>query len=86
MNLSELFGYLAATATTISFVPQAIKVVRTRDTRSLSLWMYVLFSFGVALWLVYGILMKAPPIILANAITLLFALIILYYKLSEQRP
>ena len=85
MNLSELFGYFAATATTISFVPQAIKVARTRDTRSLSLWMYVLFSFGVALWLVYGILMQALPIILANAITLFFALIILYYKLCERR-
>jgi MtN3 and saliva related transmembrane protein len=86
MNLSELFGYFAAAATTISFVPQAIKVVRTRDTRSLSLWMYILFSFGVALWLVYGILMKATPIILANAITLFFAVIILYYKVSEQKP
>ena len=86
MNLSEFFGYFAAVTTTIAFVPQAIKVVRTHDTRSLSLWMYVLFSFGVALWLVYGILTKAPPIILANAITLFFAVIILYYKLSEQRP
>ena len=86
MNLSEFFGYLAAAATTISFIPQAIKVIRTRDTQSLSLGMYVLFSIGVVLWLVYGLLMKAPPIIFANAITLVFAVIILYYKLSEQSP
>ena len=86
MKLPEIFGYLAAAATTISFIPQAIKVIRTRDTQSLSLAMYVLFSIGIVLWLVYGILMNAPPIVFANAITLFFAAIILYYKLSEETP
>ena len=85
MELSELFGYFAATATTASFIPQAVKVMRTRDTRSLSLGMYVLFTLGVMLWLVYGILLKAPPIILANSVTLFFASVILLYKLSEKK-
>jgi MtN3 and saliva related transmembrane protein len=85
MELSELFGYFAATATTASFIPQAIKVMKTRDTRSISLGMYVLFSLGVILWLVYGILLKALPIILANSVTLLFASVILLYKLTEKR-
>jgi MtN3 and saliva related transmembrane protein len=84
MQLSESVGYLAAAATTISLVPQALKVIKTRDTHSISLGMYVLFSTGVILWLVYGILMKASPIILANAVTLFFTAIILFYKLSEQ--
>ena len=85
MQLSEAFGYFAATATTVSFVPQAIKVIKTRDTRSISLWMYALFSFGVLLWLIYGIMLAAMPIILANAVTLVFATIILGYKLGESR-
>lgn len=84
MQLSESVGYLAAAATTISLIPQALKVIKTRDTHGISLGMYVLFSTGVILWLVYGILMKASPIILANAVTLFFAAIILFYKLSEQ--
>ncbi len=86
MELFELVGYFAATATTVSFIPQAIKVMRTRDTQSISLWMYVLFSFGVTMWLVYGILLNARPIILANSITLLFAVVILLYKLAEKKP
>jgi MtN3 and saliva related transmembrane protein len=85
MELSELFGYFAATATTVSFIPQAIKVIRTRDTQSISLWMYILFSFGVMLWLMYGILLRALPIILANAVTLFFSAIILFYKVFEKR-
>ena len=84
MESSEIIGYIAATATTVSFIPQAIKVIATRDTRSISLWMYLFFSFGVAFWLVYGVLKAEVPIILANAITLLFAAVILFYKLSEK--
>jgi MtN3 and saliva related transmembrane protein len=55
----ELTGYLAAAVTTVSFVPQVLKTLRTRDTRAISLGMYALFSLGVALWLVYGILIDA---------------------------
>ena len=79
--MTELIGYIAAFCTTFSFLPQAIRVIRTRHTRDLSLLMYVLFTFGVAAWLVYGILVSSWPVIVANAITLILALIILIMKL-----
>ncbi len=52
----EIAGYLAATLTTISFVPQALQVIKTKDTHSISLSMYIIFVSGVFLWLVYGLL------------------------------
>jgi MtN3 and saliva related transmembrane protein len=85
MESATIIGTIAATATTVSFIPQAVKVIRTRDTRSISLWMYLLFSIGISLWLVYGILKKNPPIICANGITLAFALVILVYKITEKK-
>jgi MtN3 and saliva related transmembrane protein len=85
MQLSQIFGYAAATATTVSFIPQAIKIIKTGDTKSISLWMYLLFSTGVLLWLIYGIMLAATPVILANAVTLLLAAIILGYKLRDSR-
>lgn len=83
--IHELTGYLAATLTTVSFVPQVLRTLRTRDTRAISLGMYALFSAGVALWLVYGLLLRAWPIILANLITLGLALTVLWHKLREDR-
>lgn len=82
--LGELTGYLAATLTTVSFVPQVLKTLRTRDTRSISLGMYALFSLGVALWLVYGVLIDAWPVILANAVTLGLTSTVLWHKLAER--
>ncbi len=79
----DLLGYVAAFFTTASFVPQVLKTLQTRDTRAISLWMYLLFCTGVALWAVYGILLSAWPIILANGVTLLLALIVLWHKLTE---
>ncbi len=84
MDTTSLIGMLAAIGTTLSFIPQAIKVIRTRDTKSISLWMYLLLSIGVALWLIYGVLKKDPSIIAANAVTLFFALIIFCYKVNEK--
>lgn len=84
MEFSTVIGSLAATMTTVAFLPQAIKVVQTRETKSISLWMYVIFSVGVALWLVYGLFKSDLPIILANSVTLIFALVILYFKLVEK--
>ena len=81
MQLHELIGYLAACLTTCSFVPQALHTFRTRDVSGISLGMYSLFTVGVALWLVYGILMVAWPIIIANVITTSLALMILVMKL-----
>jgi MtN3 and saliva related transmembrane protein len=80
----ELTGYLAATLTTVSFVPQVLKTLRTRDTRAISLGMYALFSLGVALWLVYGLLIDAGPVILANAVTLVLTSTVLWHKLAER--
>ena len=85
MDTTVIIGTIAAFATTISFLPQALKVITTRDTRSISLMMYWIFSVGVGLWLIYGILRRDFPVMIANAITLVLALIILYYKVTEKR-
>lgn len=79
--MNDLIGYLAACLTTLSFLPQALHTFRTRDVRGISLGMYALFTGGVALWLVYGLLLGAWPIVLANAVTLALALAILVMKL-----
>jgi MtN3 and saliva related transmembrane protein len=83
MNVSipELIGYCAAALTTMSFVPQAWLTFRTREVHGISLGMYGAFTLGVALWLLYGLLVGAWPIIVANAITLVFAAAILCMKL-----
>jgi len=81
MQLPELIGYLAASLTTCSFVPQALQTFRTRDVSGISLGMYSVFTAGVALWLVYGLALAAWPIVVANAITLALAGAILAMKL-----
>lgn len=82
MNPSfELIGYLAATLTTLSFLPQAVKTLRSRDTRALSLGMYAMFALGVLLWLIYGIYLDNKAIIVANAITFVLASLILGCKI-----
>jgi MtN3 and saliva related transmembrane protein len=81
MTLITLLGLLAGTLTTISFVPQLLKTWRTKSAKDMSLPMLISFCAGVLLWLVYGILLQAPPIILANFITLVLALMILGLKL-----
>lgn len=84
MTLAGLIGAIAAFCTTVSFLPQAVKVVKTRDTSGLSLAMYIIFSGGVALWLIYGLMIGDAPIIFANAVTLSLALVILYMKVTTQ--
>lgn len=81
MNATDLVGTIAACLTTFSFLPQAIKTFRTKDVSGISLSMYGIFTAGVALWLVYGILLGAWPIIISNAITVSLALSILLMKL-----
>jgi len=78
-----IIGFLAAILTTVSFLPQAIKTIKTKDTSGISLIMYILFSAGILLWLVYGIFIHDLAVILANAVTFVFALIILFYKLKS---
>ena len=77
----EILGYTAATLTTLSFVPQAIKTLRSGDTAAISLRMYLLFTSGIALWGVYGLLKGDGPLVVANAITLVSAGLILQSKL-----
>jgi MtN3 and saliva related transmembrane protein len=76
----DLIGSAAAFFTTISFVPQVWKIWITRRTDDISLGMYSMFTFGVALWLSYGILLTAWPIIIANGITLILAGAVLIMK------
>lgn len=80
MDWIKIVGYIAAASTTIAFLPQAIQTIKTKDTKSISLGMYILFTFGVLMWLIYGIANTDWPIIIANAITLLLAIVILFYK------
>ena len=79
----DLIGYTAATLTTASFFPQAIKTVRSGDTRAISLGMYALFTTGVALWSLYGLLAADGPVLVANLITLLPAALVLQRKLTS---
>jgi MtN3 and saliva related transmembrane protein len=81
MNL-EWLGFLAAACTTLSFVPQAAKTIRTRDTSGISLWMYVVFTFGIACWFGYGVYLMSWPMILSNAVTFVLSSTILGMKLK----
>ncbi len=72
-----LLGLAAATCTTLSFLPQAIKTIKTKQTNDLSLGMYTVLTTGVFLWFLYGIFIKDLPIVLANGISLIFAATIL---------
>ncbi len=81
MSTSELIGYIAASLTTCSFVPQAWLTFKTRDVRGISLSMYSVFTTGIALWLAYGLMIRAWPVVIANIVTLALASAILVMKL-----
>ena len=80
--LTSIIGFIAAILTTVAFVPQIIRIWRARSAKDVSLGMYTLFTFGVVLWLVYGILIYSWPIILANCVTLLLAGVVLVMKVK----
>ncbi|TDX02392.1 SemiSWEET transporter [Dinghuibacter silviterrae] len=82
MNTSTLTGLAAAFCTTVSFLPQALQTIRTRNTASISLPMYALFTLGTLLWLIYGVWTSNMPVYIANGITLVLAMIILAYKIK----
>lgn len=79
--MESLLGYLAAFCTTIAFIPQALKVYKTKHTKDISIGMFSLMNVGIVLWLVYGFLITSYPIIIANAITIFFAMYILTTKI-----
>jgi MtN3 and saliva related transmembrane protein len=83
MNHVALLGLAAACCTTFAFVPQVVRIWRTRSANDISLLMFVVLSTGLLLWLVYGLLVHDLPIVLANAVTLLLALTILVLKLRR---
>ena len=82
MDSTGWIGSAAATLTTVAFIPQAWKIFHSRNTADISLGMYALFTLGVALWLIYGILLAAWPIVIANSITLVIAGAVLVMKLK----
>ncbi len=83
MDWITVLGLIAASCTTIAFLPQVIKAFRTRETKDISLIMYIVLVTGVFLWLVYGIIIEDIPLILANSLTLLFAAVVLILKLKN---
>lgn len=84
MNAFEILGFLAAIFTTVAFFPQVIKVYKTKDTKSISLSMYVVFTFGVLLWFIYGFYLNSLPMIFANGVTLLSSFYILLMKMKHK--
>ena len=80
--VTSIIGFIAAILTTVAFVPQIIKIRRARSAKEVSLGMYAVFTFGVVLWLAYGILIDSWPIILANCVTLLLAGAVLVMKVK----
>lgn len=85
MTKIDIIGFIAAFLTSASFVPQAWLVIKTRNTEGLSLSMYIVFTTGVALWLVYGVMARSWPVAIANAFTLFFALIILGFIINNKK-
>lgn len=79
----DIFGTIAAICTTVSFLPQAWQVYKTKNTASISLAMYLIFNAGILLWFIYGILLNSQPIIYSNIITFVFAFYILMVKISN---
>ena len=85
MTLLDMIGTAAGGLTTVAFVPQVVKTLRTRRTRDISTAMWLLFCAGVSLWLVYGVMLAAWPIIVANLLTLMLAALVLAVKLANRR-
>jgi len=81
-NFTQSIGFIAAICTTVAFVPQVLKIYKSKTARDISLPMWLIFSFGVFLWLIYGILILSLPIIIANVVTLLLSLFILFFKVK----
>jgi MtN3 and saliva related transmembrane protein len=81
MDYVQLIGLTASFFTTVSFVPQAVKVYKTKETKSISLGMFVLFTLGITAWLAYGLLISDLPIISCNSVSLVLAIYILIMKI-----
>ncbi|NJL91740.1 MAG: SemiSWEET transporter [Coleofasciculaceae cyanobacterium SM2_1_6] len=82
MDFVTAIGLCAGTLTTIAFLPQVIKTWRSRSAGDISLSMLIMFLVGLCLWLLYGIYLQAPPVIISNFVTILLNLVILWFKLK----
>jgi MtN3 and saliva related transmembrane protein len=82
MDWLTIIGLVAATCTTAALLPQVLKTVRTRQTRDISLLMYSLFTVGIVLWLIYGLMLNNVPLITANSVTLVLATAVLLLKIK----
>ena len=82
IDLHEIIGLVAAVLTTASFLPQVFKTYKTKNTSGLSLTMYIVFFIGVVLWSVYGVFINSLSVILANSITAILALYLIFMKLK----
>jgi MtN3 and saliva related transmembrane protein len=80
MELTDVLGYVAATLTTLAFIPQVWRTYRTKDVSGISLKMYTLFTLGVAVWLAYGIVLGQVPMMIANSLGLVMACAVLVMK------
>ncbi len=79
----DLLGYIAGFLTTVAFLPQVVKTIRYRSTKDISLSMYILLCTGITLWIAYGFWLGALPVIIANGVSLVFAGIVLLYKIRN---
>ena len=77
-----IIGLMAATLSTVSFLPQVIQIFKTKHTKDISLVTFIILSFGIFLWLIYGILIMQTPVILANSVTLVLVIAILVMKIK----
>ena len=81
----DILGYISATLTTIAFLPQIIKTIQTKSAKDVSMGMFVLFTIGVFLWIIYGILTKTYPVLIANAVIFCLALAQILLKLKYDK-
>ena len=84
-HVIDIIGLIAGTCTTTSFVPQVIKMLKTGHARDISMGMYVVLTVGIFLWLVYGILLRRPPIMIANGMSFTLCLVVIGMKIRYEK-
>jgi MtN3 and saliva related transmembrane protein len=80
-DIVGIMGFIAGLLTTVAFLPQVIKVYKTKSAKDISLPMYVIFTIGIAMWIIYGFMLDAMDILIFNVITFILAITILVYKI-----
>jgi len=84
MNIVNILGFIAAILTTCSFIPQLLKIIKTKSVKDISFEMFAMFLAGVTCWFFYGLLIKSPPVIIANFISIIMNITILIYKIKYE--